>query len=140
MNIFHYVYVHCLPDGVPFYVGKGSGRRAYVLAARNSNHGAIVSMVGKGNVLIYLHECETERGAYSYERWLIRYFRKAGHKLTNVNDGGYGGDGSGSLRIKIGRQISANPILTKEQYGRIEAWRRAIEVHQKKQIYILPFC
>ena len=32
----HYVYIHSSPDGVPFYVGKGTGKRASQLRSAST--------------------------------------------------------------------------------------------------------
>jgi hypothetical protein len=33
-----YTYLHCKPDGTPFYVGKGSGKRSNFMYDRNPHH------------------------------------------------------------------------------------------------------
>ena len=86
-----YSYIHCRPDGTPFYVGKGSLRRAKYLGERNSYHQAIVHKDGKENILIGLMECSSSDIAYELERGVIKCFKRMGVKLTNFTDGGEGG-------------------------------------------------
>lgn len=33
-----FAYLHCTPDGTPFYVGKGALRRVKYLGGRNAKH------------------------------------------------------------------------------------------------------
>jgi hypothetical protein len=48
----HYAYIHCKPDGTPFYVGKGSGDRFRVSGARNPYYRRTVNKYGAKNILI----------------------------------------------------------------------------------------
>ena len=86
-----YAYLHCRPDGTPFYVGKGALRRAKYLGERNPYHQAIVSKYGKSNILVGKIECSNSHIAYELEKGLIRCIRNMGVKLTNFTDGGEGG-------------------------------------------------
>lgn len=58
-NCMHYVYFHCLPDGTPFYVGKGVGKRSELMK-RNYLHAAIVRKHGKENVQVDVIPCLDE--------------------------------------------------------------------------------
>jgi hypothetical protein len=86
-----FAYIHCKPDGTPFYVGKGALRRAKYLGERNPHHQAVVNKYGRKNVLIGMLECSTSSVAYELEKGLIKYLRYSGIKLTNFTDGGDGG-------------------------------------------------
>lgn len=86
-----FAYIHCKPDGTPFYVGKGALRRARYLGERNPHHQAVVNKYGKANVLIGMLECSTSAIAYELEKGLIKCLRSSGTKLTNFTDGGDGG-------------------------------------------------
>jgi hypothetical protein len=86
-----FAYVHCKPDGTPFYVGKGALRRVKYLGERNSYHQAVVKKYGKDNILIGMFECSSADIAYDLERGLIKCLRRSGIKLTNFTDGGEGG-------------------------------------------------
>lgn len=86
-----FAYVHCKPDGVPFYVGKGSLRRVKYLGERNNHHKATVTKYGKANILIGMLECSNEDIAFELEKGLIKCLRRMDVKLANYTDGGEGG-------------------------------------------------
>jgi hypothetical protein len=84
-----YTYVHRKADtGVVFYVGKGSGRRAYIQRKRNpywnyvvAKHGLVVE------ILAYFYENQC---ALDYEREVIAGLKSEGVQLANLTDGGEG--------------------------------------------------
>jgi hypothetical protein len=86
-----FAYVHCKPDGTPFYVGKGALRRVKYLGERNSYHQAVVQKYGKENILIGMFDCSSSSIAYDLERGLIKCLKRSGVQLTNFTDGGEGG-------------------------------------------------
>jgi hypothetical protein len=88
--VLSYAYIHCKPDGVPFYVGKGAFRRAKHLGNRNGYHQATVKKYGKENILIGMLECSSSKIALSLEIGLIKCLKRMGIKLTNFTDGGEG--------------------------------------------------
>lgn len=86
-----YTYLHRRNDtNQVFYIGKGSGDRAYVKGryrgkywnAINDKHGRTVE------ILAYW---PTEQEAYDHEIFLIKIFREMNFPLINKNDGGDGG-------------------------------------------------
>ena len=87
-----YTYLHCKPDGTPFYVGKGHGRRAYEFSrtGRNKHHNRIVEKYGKKNILVYVFPCDSEEDAHYSEKVQIAELRKHGYALANMTDGGEG--------------------------------------------------
>jgi hypothetical protein len=85
-----FAYIHCKPDGVPFYVGKGALRRAKYLGDRNPYHKSIVAKHGKKNILIGQLECSSDEIAFELEKGLIKCLRASGVELTNFTDGGEG--------------------------------------------------
>jgi len=86
-----FAYIHCKPDGTPFYVGKGVLRRAKYLGERNPYHKAVVTKYGKENILIGKLECSSDDIAFELEKGLIKCLKDSGLKLTNFTDGGEGG-------------------------------------------------
>jgi len=92
-----YTYLHCKPNGDPFYVGKGivitrGTRRSHdFINGRNQHHRNIVSKHGKNNILIYVFPCDSEQQALADEIQQIAQLRAEGYKLANKSDGGEGG-------------------------------------------------
>ena len=68
----YFAYVHCKPDNTPFYVGKGTMRRAKYLGERNNHHKATVKKYGKENIAIGVLECSSEELAFELEKGLIK--------------------------------------------------------------------
>ena len=85
-----YAYLHCRPDGTPFYVGKGTANRVTRTHARNKHYGHITTKYGRGNILIGSLECSSDAIAFELEKGLIKCFRRMGVELANYNDGGEG--------------------------------------------------
>lgn len=89
-----YTYLHCRPDGMPFYVGKGSVSRGHskrshdFINGRNQHHRNIVSKYGKESILIYIFPCVTESQALKDEIQQIAQLRSDGYVLCNISDGG----------------------------------------------------
>jgi len=84
-----YVYVHCTPNGDPFYVGKGSGRRAFAFSHRPIKWQNMVKK-NDGITIKVLKYFEEENDAFEYEKYLIIKFRKNGYQLVNLSSGGKG--------------------------------------------------
>jgi hypothetical protein len=87
----NYAYIHCKPDGTPFYVGKGKLRRAKYLGERNPYHRVVVQKYGASSILIGMLECSSEKIAYSLEEGLIKCLRRSKIQLCNFTSGGDGG-------------------------------------------------
>lgn len=89
-----YAYIHCKPDGTPFYVGKGGETRVKrIERIHNPRHTNTVKKYGKDNVLVGKLECSTEEIAFDLERGLINRIRKMGIDIVNLTDGGDGPSG-----------------------------------------------
>lgn len=121
-NIF-YVYIHRkATDGSVFYVGKGSGRRAFWKNGRNKHWHAIVNKYGYEVFLIA--QSLTENEAFKIERDTIAYYGRS--NLCNYTDGGDGISGARRsdqlkelMRQKmLGRQFSAETIEKMRQSAR----------------------
>jgi hypothetical protein len=78
-----YTYMWLRPDATPYYVGKGSGDRAFI------HHGHLRKP--GSSALIFVQQWESEEKAFEMEIWYISFF---GRKdlgtgiLRNLTDGG----------------------------------------------------
>jgi len=94
----YYVYFYLRTDGTPYYVGKGTGIRAY----KHCKNDIIHTPKDSSKILIY-HDNLTEMWAFILERYYIRWF---GRKdigtgiLRNRTDGGEGFTGTKSEKHK----------------------------------------
>jgi len=107
-------YIHCKPDGTPFYVGKGSNDRWNYLSEswRNEYHKRIVKKYRKENILKGKLDCSTEEIAFDLERGLIKCLKRQGIKLANFTDGGEGMSGlspSEETRRKLSLALKNKP-------------------------------
>ena len=86
-----YVYRHIrLDTGEPFYVGKGSGRRAYDMRwARNKRHRAIQGVSEVKSQII--EDGLSEQEAFALEIEMIAVYKCLGYCSTNFTVGGTGG-------------------------------------------------
>jgi len=88
-----YTYLHCKPDGTPFYVGKGYGYRAFQFKRRNPFHNRIIEKYSVENIQVYIFYCENEDEALKDEIHQISQLRSQGYKLCNLTAGGEGSSG-----------------------------------------------
>jgi hypothetical protein len=88
-----YAYIHAKPDGTPFYIGKGNGRRLNKFHRRNQYHKNVVAKYGRRNILIGRLDCSDESTAFDLEMGLIKCAKRMGVELTNLTDGGHGPSG-----------------------------------------------
>lgn len=87
-----YTYAHIRNDtGLIFYIGKGSGRRAWKTDSRSKHWHNIVDKHGH-RVEILARWC-AEADAFAHERLLIDVFKSLGHQLINLTNGGEGSSG-----------------------------------------------
>lgn len=88
-----YIYIHLThDDGVPFYVGKGRGKRAYSKHARSSLWNNVVAK-HSGFKVEFLAENLNEEQAHCHERRFISFYGRRDLRLgplVNLTDGGEG--------------------------------------------------
>lgn len=122
-----YVYEHWRPDrDEPFYVGKGRGGRANMMARRNLHHKAIQQKLHRLGMCVEVRIILaglSEQEAFALEVERIAMWRAEGIDLANKSDGGEGSSGH------IGLRGPASP-----NYGKPSPMRgqRMKEEHRKK--------
>jgi hypothetical protein len=104
-----------------FYVGKGSGRRAWNFTfGRNQHHKAVIAKHGAENVVVTIHQCVDEASAFELEMLLIAEYKAKGLQLCNKTDGGEGASGR-PVSEKQRAALDANRKLPKTERGRAAA-------------------
>jgi hypothetical protein len=116
MKIF-YTYLHCKPNGDPFYVGKGSGKRGYDLKnRRNQQYKNVIEKYLKENIGIFIFPCLDEQQAHIDEIKQIAQLRSEGYELCNITNGGEGTSGV-KRSLETRRKMSASKIGNKNGIG-----------------------
>lgn len=120
-----YVYEHVRLDTMkPFYIGKGSGTRAYTRSNRNAYWNNIVNKHGY-SVNIIAKNLDEEL-AFLVESEKISQLKQLGLRLVNLTDGG-GGISGHVHSEEAKKKISAAGIGNKYNLG-----RKHTEAHKKK--------
>ena len=128
-----YVYEHWRPDrDEPFYVGKGRGGRANLMARRNPHHTAIQKKLhglGMAVEVRIVASNLTEEEAFSIEVQRIAMWQGAGIDLANKTLGGEGVSGlvfSDKHRKKIGDAMRGKkrPPMSEEQKAKLSAAKK----------------
>jgi len=85
----YYTYIHTTPDGIVFYVGKGTGRRVYSMRDRTLKWREVVEEHA-GVTMKIVARFATEQEAFAHEIELISMYKAAGYELVNLTSGGRG--------------------------------------------------
>lgn len=135
----YYVYRHLTKDSeIPFYVGKGCKKRAFVTAHRSKFWKSIVK--AHGFKVEFIAKCLNEQEAFYLENFYIKlYGRKhKGGLLVNQTDGGEGQSGAvvsqekrelmrRAIRGKILKQVDSVRLIN--DYKRIQNLRKVSDLH-----------
>lgn len=107
-----YTYMHIRKDSnQPFYIGKGSGNRAFWAHGRNKHWSNIAKKHGFDVTI--LADWESEKDAFEHEKFLISCFKDMGANLVNLTDGG---DGPAGQKFSAGQREKMS-IVHKELYA-----------------------
>jgi len=87
-----YTYAHYSPKGDLFYIGKGTGDRAFAFTGRSQDWKRAIKH-HKGLQIEILSNWDTEEEAFDHEKLLIDCFIEMGSKLVNKTKGGKGAYG-----------------------------------------------
>lgn len=88
-----YIYLHRRADtGEVFYIGKGSGRRAWATQYRTDYWRRVKDKYGI--VIEILERFDKESDAFKHEKAVIALHRAAGLRICNITDGGEGASGN----------------------------------------------
>jgi hypothetical protein len=91
-NFKFYTYAHYKADTKEiFYIGKGSGKRAYDSSQRSKFWKSVVAKHGFSVEILSHWNCEKD--AFLHEKFLIETFKSMGFRLCNMTDGGEGVSG-----------------------------------------------
>jgi len=111
----YYIYEHLRNDTkMPFYIGKGNGKRAFATINRNSLWHKVITESNGFTVNILIDEIDEEFGLLA-EREVIDVYKKRNIPLVNLTSGGQGVSGlkhSEQTKLKFskihkGKTISA---------------------------------
>lgn len=122
----YYLYCHRRKDDNSiFYIGKGSGKRAWTRQGRNIYWKRVAEKAGFEVEILY-HDLQEEE-AFILEKDFIRNLKEFGCKLSNITDGGEGASGvkmSEETKLKLSKArtgiklpLSAKEKLSKARTG-----------------------
>jgi hypothetical protein len=122
----YYTYAYLREDGTPYYIGKGSGNRAYVPHKRKN--GTDFNPKNKTQIII-LKKFNEEIDAYKHEKYLIFLY---GLKINNgiLINMTNGGDGGGFIKYPLEERKKAYYEKYKERSSTKKFKERRLELER----------
>jgi hypothetical protein len=114
-----YVYAYARQDGTLYYIGKGSGKRAFAPHKKN------IAVPQDRSRIVFMERHLTEIGALALERRYIRWYGKktvGTGVLRNLTDGGEG---------NAGRTPTAEQRQKQSAAMKLSAWWRGCQLSDK---------
>jgi len=131
MNNF-YVYRHIrLDNNMPFYIGKGSKKRAFVKFGRNSYW---VNIVNKHGYKVEILLCDlTEIEAFKKEQYFIKMYKSVNLCEANIT---LGGEGASGLCVSLETKNKISNANKGKYKGKVHSdqSRRSMSIGSKGQI------
>ena len=130
----YYVYAYLRKDGSPYYIGKGSGGRAWTKGSKE------VGKPTEWSKIIIVESNLSSVGAYALERRLIRWYGRIDQNTgilrnqTNGGDGGNGAQPGNILSEETKRKISIAHIGKKRKPMSEESKKKLSESMKGKNL------
>lgn len=119
-----YVYAYLREDGTPYYIGKGSEKRAWY----HTKLDAIQPPRDRARIIL-LEQNLTELGAFALERRIIRWYGRKDNSTGVLHNKSDGGDGcSGYIHTEAAK--AASSVSNRATWARPETMARYTESMQ----------
>jgi hypothetical protein len=99
----HYTYIYFRQDGTPYYVGKGSGRRAFKNGGRPCNR-------PQSRARILVQHWESEEKAFEIEQWYILLYGRQDIDSGILRNKSDGGEGTSNLSEETRMRMSSSHL------------------------------
>ena len=131
MYLHFYVYAYLRKDGTPYYIGKGSGNRAWCKhrVKINGKWSGIQLPVDRSRIVI-LEKFLSELGSFAIERRMIRWYGRKDLNTGILYNRTNGGDGtSGAIKTETARKAISNRLKGRVSPTKgIVAWNKGISM------------